>query len=302
MFYEIIVQVGDFEDMNAVSENGKLAEKILHQYMKDFQERNPTLYVFSAHLHMDEATPHLHIDFVPYTKENKRGLEIKTTLKGALNQLGYGGGTKSSTELNQWQDAEKEVVANIMLEHGIEWEKKGMQRKHLSVEQFKAEQKAVEVEKLEQTIEQKTEKLSKVETKLTSVLQDVKTIDNNIHKFDEDVEWQLPEPTLLMTAGAYKDKKAAPLVSALKEYIKGLTVKFVQMKSALDHLKKENTNLIKQIDRWQKTAKEKTMGDEKYRRLENIIGQDEINRMIRVYEQNTPKKQLDNMKNKESER
>ena len=110
LFYEIIVQVGDFENMNAITDNGKLAEEILHKYMADFQKRNPTLYVFSAHLHMDEATPHLHIDFVPYTSTNKRGLETKNTLKGALNQLGFSGGTKSSTELTQWQDSEKKLL------------------------------------------------------------------------------------------------------------------------------------------------------------------------------------------------
>lgn len=124
LFYEIIVQVGKCEDMSATDDNGKLAEKILKEYIADFQKRNPTLYVFSAHLHMDEATPHLHIDFVPYTSGNKRGLETKNTLKGALEKLGFTGGTKSNTELNQWQDSEKEVVAKIMLQHGIEWDKK----------------------------------------------------------------------------------------------------------------------------------------------------------------------------------
>ncbi|WP_246451746.1 plasmid recombination protein [Alkalicella caledoniensis] len=77
LFYEIVVQIGNFEDMSATDENGKLAEKILHQYMAEFQDRGPTLYAFSAHLHMNEATPHLHIDFVPYTDGNKRGLETK---------------------------------------------------------------------------------------------------------------------------------------------------------------------------------------------------------------------------------
>lgn len=131
LFYEIIVQVGNFEDMHATSENGKIAEEILHKYMSAFQERNPTLYVFSAHLYIDEATPHLHIDFVPYTTGNKRGLETKTTLKGALNQLGFEGGTRGSTELNQWQDSEKEIVANLMLEYGIEWDKKGTHNKKI---------------------------------------------------------------------------------------------------------------------------------------------------------------------------
>ena len=53
--------------MGAKTENGQLAAKVLDKYMQDFLRRNPTLRVFSAYLHMDEATPHLHIDFVPYT-------------------------------------------------------------------------------------------------------------------------------------------------------------------------------------------------------------------------------------------
>lgn len=64
LFHEIIVQVGNKDTMNATSENGKLAKEILSQYMDDFLERNKNLYVFSAHLHMDEETPHLHIDFI----------------------------------------------------------------------------------------------------------------------------------------------------------------------------------------------------------------------------------------------
>ena len=71
LFHEIIVQVGNHEDMGATSEEGKLAEKVLDEYMRNFQNRNPNLRVFSAHLHMDEATPHLHIDFVPFTTGSK---------------------------------------------------------------------------------------------------------------------------------------------------------------------------------------------------------------------------------------
>ena len=64
-FHEIILQIGDKANMGAKTENGQLAAKVLDKYMQDFQRRNSTLRVFSAYLHMDEATPHLHIDFVP---------------------------------------------------------------------------------------------------------------------------------------------------------------------------------------------------------------------------------------------
>lgn len=101
-FYEIILQIGDKDNMGAKTENGQLAAKVLDKYMQDFQRRNPTLRVFSAYLYMGEATPHLHIDFVPYTTGSKRGLDTRVSLKQALSALGFKGGTRRETELNQW--------------------------------------------------------------------------------------------------------------------------------------------------------------------------------------------------------
>ena len=148
-FHEIILQIGDKDNMGAKTENGQLAAKVLDKYMRDFQRRNPTLRVFSAYLHMDEATPHLHIDFVPYTTGSKRGLDTRVSLKQALSALGFKGGTRRETELNQWVAYEKEQLAAVMLEHGIEWEKKGTHEKHLSVLDFEKKERAKEVAELE---------------------------------------------------------------------------------------------------------------------------------------------------------
>ena len=148
-FHEIILQIGDRDTMGAETEEGRLAAKILDEYMQDFQRRNPTLRVFSAHLHMDEATPHLHIDFVPYITESKRGLDTRVSLKQALTALGFKGGTRRETELNQWVSAEKQQLAAIMLEHGIEWEQKGTHEKHLSLLDFEKQERAKEVAALE---------------------------------------------------------------------------------------------------------------------------------------------------------
>lgn len=148
-FHEIILQIGDRDTMGAETEEGRLAAKILDEYMQDFQRRNPTLRVFSAHLHMDEATPHLHIDFVPYIAGSKRGLDTRVSLKQALTALGFKGGTRRETELNQWVSAEKQQLAAIMLEHGIEWEQKGTHEKHLSLLDFEKQERAKEVAALE---------------------------------------------------------------------------------------------------------------------------------------------------------
>ena len=311
-FHEIILQIGDKDNMGAKTENGRLAAKVLDKYMRDFQRRNPTLRVFSAYLHMDEATPHLHIDFVPYTTGSRRGIDTRVSLKQALSALGFKGGTRRETELNQWVAYEKEQLAAVMLEHGIEWEKKGTHENHLSVLDFEKKERAKEVAELEQSISDGKERLSdiqiqhrkavqeteqirqkgeairqevselsetsdllkeqattlaedkkkllsdnvKLEKQQKKLQQDIEkmvqskaVIERNIHAYDEDEKRQLPEPAALMSAKAYKDKKAFPLVEKLKETIKALTIKCVQLAEQGKKLKEKVTRQEQQINR-----------------------------------------------------
>ena len=165
-FHELILQIGDKDNMGATTENGELAKQVLDEYYQGFQKRSPTLRVFSAHLHMDEATPHLHIDFVPFTTGSKRGLDTRVSLKQALAALGFKGGTRGMTEWNQWVQSEKEALAEVMLNHGIEWEQKGTHEKHLSVPDFEKKQRAEEVEQLNAEIESAKNDLRTVEKQL----------------------------------------------------------------------------------------------------------------------------------------
>lgn len=219
-FHEIILQVGDKENMNADTENGELAKQILDEYYQGFQARNPQLRVFSAHLHMDEATPHLHIDFVPFTTGSKRGLETRVSLKQALGAQGFKGGTRGDTELSQWVQAEKEQLSAVMERYGIEWEHKGTHEKHLSVLEYKKQERAKEVEALGAKIEQKQaeyEVLSKRVLNYDNGLNDLSDLEIEL---DTAPKYQLPEPDKFMSAKAYKTKMAQPVVKKLKSVIK----------------------------------------------------------------------------------
>lgn len=149
LFHEVIFQIGNKDDMNARSEDGVLAKKILTEFMNEFQARNPNLYVFSAHLHMDEETPHLHIDFIPYITGSNRGLDTRVSLKSALSAEGFKGGTRGATELNQWIASEKQELAAVMERYGVEWLQKGTHEKHLSVLEFEKKERAKEVAELD---------------------------------------------------------------------------------------------------------------------------------------------------------
>lgn len=175
-FHEIILQIGDKDTMGAKTENGLLAAKVLDEYMQGFQKRNPTLRVFSAYLHMDEATPHLHIDFVPYTTGSKRGLDTRVSLKQALASLGFKGGTRRETELNQWVTAEKKQLAAIMERNGIEWEQKGIHEKHLSVLDFEKRERTKEIADLERAISGEKEELKDIRTQQIKATQETEYI------------------------------------------------------------------------------------------------------------------------------
>ena len=246
-FEELIIQIGNKDDMNATSENGQLARQMLDEYMQSFQQRNPTLRVFSAHLHMDEATPHLHIDFIPFTTGSKRGLETRVSLKKALEALGFTGGTKSHTELNQWIESEKQALASIMARHDIEWEQKGTHEEHLSVLDYKKQERSKEVAALETQIGALQEQTANAETMLSEKqerLDDIAPILKNTEKFVrkyDDPERLLPEAGMLESGKAFREKKALPILGKLLKYARSLFRENTELKAKVQKLEKENT-------------------------------------------------------------
>ena len=177
LFHEVIFQMGNNKDMAAGIPEGDLAVKVLNEYMQDFQKRNPTLRVFCCYLHQDEATPHLHIDFVPYVTGWKgKGMDTRVSLKQALKSLGFQGGNKHDTELNQWMNHEKEVLAEIAKQHGIEWEQKGTHEEHLDVYNFKKKERKKEVQELEQEKEHLTAEKEELTAQIAESRADIQNL------------------------------------------------------------------------------------------------------------------------------
>jgi len=280
--------------MNAKTENGELAAKVLGEYMQSFQERNPNMRVFSAYLHMDEATPHLHIDFIPFTTGSKRGLDTRVSLKQALAAQGFHGGSRGDTEWNQWVHSEKIELAAVMERHGIEWEYKGVHREHLSVLNYKKEQRSQEVVQLENkaedlkvVIEKKSEKADKIEQRLERLKNQEYSIEKNAHKYDNDPEWQLPEPPKLSTAKSYMTKTLEPLFRRLKDVIRSLVSQCLDwMKKARDlenRLYREqsaNERLHGRIDEIKHENRQLTETVKDYKRVRKVLGDDKVDDIV----------------------
>ena len=302
LFEELIIQIGNKDDMNATSENGQLARQMLDEYMQSFQQRNPTLRVFSAHLHMDEATPHLHIDFIPFTTGSKRGLETRVSLKKALEALGFAGGTKSHTELNQWIEAEKQALASIMARHDIEWEQKGTHEEHLSVLDYKKQERSKEVAALENQIDTLQEQTSVAATALSEKqeqLDDIAPILKNTEKFVrkyDDPERLLPEAGMLESGKAFREKKALPILGRLLKYARSLFRENTELKAKVQKLEKENTafksanwNHIHEMVRLQMENRELKKDKSKLDALVGRIGNDVLQKLLSETPKEHPK-------------
>ena len=276
LFHEVIIQIGDKDNMGSETMEGQLAAKILDEYMKGFQERNPTLRVFAAHLHLDEATPHLHIDFIPYVTGSKRGLDTRVSLKQALSSLGFKGGSRSETELNQWVQSEKEKLAMVMRENEIEWDQKGTHEQHLSVLDYKKKVREQEVEELTehknllehdlhdisecvdeiQKEKEQAEKERDAVIKKTEVLEKrfsalnskAGLVDSHAREYGYYPEEWLPEAGTLESAKSYR-KRIFPLVKKVANMIQALYSKYLDLKNKNQKLSDRNIDLENRVDR-----------------------------------------------------
>ena len=249
-FHEIIMQIGDFENTAVDSDTGRLATKILDEYMKGFAERNPNLRVFSAHMHLDEATPHLHIDFIPFIKtDGKRGLETRVSLKQALKAQGFVGVHKKDSEWARWIQAEKEQLAVIMERHGIEWEQKGTERPHLDVLDYKLQERQRELSELDSAVKEKSAESDILERHIENLTDSVKSISTISENFESDPEYQLPEPSAIMSARSYKAKFVDPLITKLKSLVIKVLRRYFELRTELERWRKANISLASSCER-----------------------------------------------------
>lgn len=286
-FHEVVLQIGDMVNMSAESANGELAKKVLDEYFQTFQERNPQLRVFSAHLHMDEATPHLHIDFVPFTTGSRRGLDTRVSLKQALAAQGFKGGTRGDTEWNQWVQSEKEQLAAVMERHGIEWEHKGTHEQHLSVLDYKKQERMKEVEVLDEQIAARKDEVKTLAKRVTSFDKGVKDLERLDVDLDTNPKFQLPEPQGLMTARNYKAKFADPLVKKLKSLLKTVLVKCFAARDNYYRLNTENGKLYRENERLSKVNErlkdenENLLAENRdYKLLRKVFGSKQIDDLL----------------------
>ena len=287
LFHELILQIGNKDDMSATGEYAELARTILDEYYQGFQERNPFLRVFSAHLHMDEATPHIHIDFVPFTTGSKKGLDTRVSLKQALANQGFKSKGRGDTEWNQWVLSEKRALAQVMQRHGIEWEQKGTHEQHLSVLDYKKQERAKEVAELDEQIEEKKLEVKGLKATISS-MEEVQVDLNKIEKqLSTDPQFQLPEPQGLITAKSYKKKFVDPLIKKLKSLVKTVLARCFEGWENYHRINNLNGKLYRENEdlRYDNAKLKEVNGmlreqNKAYQLLEKVFGKRQLNDLV----------------------
>lgn len=265
IFYECIVQVGNQLDMYNEVESIELRNKfknILDTYMKNFQQRNPNLYVFNAVLHMDETTPHLHINYIPVATNYKKGLNKRNSLSKALEEQGITGENKKfSNNSITWNEQEKNYLEKIINKYGLTREKeRGYKREHLSLEQYK-------------TI---IEYADKIFNNQQLKNKEIKQINKNVkHSFLNNNNLIVKEEDFKKLCNIVSQKETINKIN--ESYIKSIKKnKFLNIISHYNILKKENENLKNEI---------KILKDENSKQKNIIENSKSIQEQIKFYKE-----------------
>lgn len=139
LFYEDVVQWGSKDDFQN-PQTRERAKEALVKYVEGFEERNPNLKLIGSYIHMDEASPHLHLDYVPVAHGYSRGLSTRNSLDRAMKEMGFAPENESrkNNATKLWKESERSYFGEICRSMGLEVEmERQSTRKNLSVEEYK---------------------------------------------------------------------------------------------------------------------------------------------------------------------
>ncbi|KRN46727.1 hypothetical protein IV49_GL001750 [Kandleria vitulina DSM 20405] len=204
-FYEDVLQWGKQEDFIEHPEWRDIAKECLLEYIEGFEDRNPGLELIGAYIHMDEASPHMHFDYIPVAEGYKTGVQKRNSLDRAMRNLiavrtgseysprpdekdASGKCTDNATK--QWKEMERAHFKKICVRRGlvVDGEIKTPERDSLSVLEYKAEMRKHEIRKLEtqekelrgtlrnlqSLIKQAEEKLEEAKKEAASIIESAK--------------------------------------------------------------------------------------------------------------------------------
>ncbi len=294
-FYENIVQIGKKTDTPVVGENGMLTEdakaaiEVLDRYAKTFQERNPNLYLFNCVMHLDEATPHLHIDYIPVAHGYKNGMKTRNSLTKAFQQMGFAKAvSRKQNETVAWQEREREYLTELCREQGIEIEVLGVQRDNLSLPEYKAamreveelEQQVVVLDKRNEALEQQNDDLAQKTAELRGQVQEMEAQNNELvlqaQKLTEQIEEAEVKEKAAKEVLAKHDLRAETFkmiskeVAAETKNMKSVAVPVTNFFGSEEYVKVKKSDWNKMLDAFSKAVSRNYLLEKYEKKISNL--------------------------------
>ncbi len=294
-FYENIVQIGKKTDTPVTDENGVLTEEakaaieVLDCYAKTFQERNPNLYLFNCVMHLDEATPHLHIDYIPVAHGYKNGMKTRNSLTKAFQQMGFAKAvSRKQNETVAWQEREREYLTELCREQGIEIEVLGVQRDNLSLPEYKAamreveelEQQAVVLDKRNEALEQQNDDLAQKTAELRGQVQEMEVQNNELvlqaQKLTEQIEEAEEKEKAAKEVLAKHDLRAETFkmiskeVAAETKNMKSVAVPVTNLFGSEEYVKVKKSDWNKMLDAFSKAVSRNHLLEKYEKKISNL--------------------------------
>ncbi len=294
-FYENIVQIGKKTDTPVADENGVMTEEakaaieVLDRYAKTFQERNPNLYLFNCVMHLDEATPHLHIDYIPVAHGYKNGMKTRNSLTKAFQQMGFAKAvSRKQNETVAWQEREREYLTELCREQGIEIEVLGVQRDNLSLPEYKAamceveqlEQQAAVLDKRNEALEQQMDELAQKTSELCGQVQEMETQNNELvlqaQKLTEQIEEAEAKEKAAKEVLAKHDLRAETFIMISKEVtaetksMKSVAVPVTNFFASEEYVKVKKNDWNKILDAFNKAVSRNHLLEKYEKKISNL--------------------------------
>ena len=287
-FYENIVQIGKKTDTPVVDENGMLTEdakaamEVLDRYAKTFQDRNPNLYLFNCVMHLDEATPHLHIDYIPVAHGYKNGMKTRNSLTKAFQQMGFAKAvSRKQNETVAWQEREREYLTELCREQGIEIEVLGVQRDNLSLSEYKVAMR--EVEELEQqavVLDKRNDALAQKTAELRGQVQEMEVQNNELvlqaQKLTEQIEEAEEKEKAAKEVLAKHDLRAETFkmiskeVAAETKNMKSIAVPVTNLFGSEEYVKVKKSDWNKILDAFSKAVSRNHLLEKYEKKISNL--------------------------------
>ena len=294
-FYENIVQIGKKTDTPVADENGVMTEEakaaieVLDRYAKTFQERNSNLYLFNCVMHLDEATPHLHIDYIPVAHGYKNGMKTRNSLTKAFQQMGFAKAvSRKQNETVAWQEREREYLTELCREQGIEIEVLGVQRDNLSLSEYKAvmqeveelEQQAVVLDKRNEDLEQQNDDLAQKTAELRGQVQEMEVQNNELvlqaQKLTEQIEEAEKKEKAVKEVLAKHDLRAETFkmiskeVTAETKNMKSVAVPVTNLFGCEEYVKVKKSDWNKMLDAFSKAVSRNHLLEKYEKKISNL--------------------------------